>query len=259
MYKNIPDSDYFSLPYISQSRLKLLTQLTYAQFLSIKDPEQSDAMRFGSAAHAINLGTSPIESFEVFEKPDGRTKVGKEMKASLESRRHWLYTYEKNSLMKMQENFNESPEASFLRDKAEFVEHAGIVEVANSRYSDRPVKMKFKPDLVHSNMIVDYKTIGVHVTPESIRASMRKGQYAFQLACYLYFDQLLTGKAKSDAAIIWQETIEPFGVYVMPLKPSTLAQGWAEFTKARDKLLEGVNRPELIQANHRGFIEDPSY
>lgn len=256
MYSKLDDAQYFAIDLPSQSKLKPLIDLSFSQFLSQPSPEPSDAMRIGSVVHDVILNRTPLADIQVFEKLDGRSAEGKKQKKDLQDLKLYLFQSEVGMIEKIKSNFQSSPEAMFLLDRAQFIEQFAVASVSN--HLGESFEMKMKPDIVHDSCIVDLKTIGMNVTPESVRKTMWSRKYGYQLATYLHLDFLVTRTQKNTAAIIWVETVPPYGTYVMPLKVSTLSTGFEQFKIVRDKYLEGINRPENNSPNAHGFFEDPT-
>lgn len=88
VHKDMPAAVYHKVEAISASKLKKLVQRTPGHFKAQQEEkqEQSDAMLFGTLAHALLLSPGEMVWYEVLpENYDGRTKEGKALKASIEA------------------------------------------------------------------------------------------------------------------------------------------------------------------------------
>lgn len=232
-YTKLADEAYFGLPYLSQSKLKHLVDLNYAQYLSkieeLSNRPYSDEMRLGTIMHSVNLENADIASLTRFKRLDGRTAEGKEQKAKISGLKSYVYEDEINKILTMRDNFKASFHAQALMSKAQFIEHYGVALIHDDKRPDEPLAFKFKPDIVGADFIADYKTIGDYATEKNIRNAIKKSGYDFQAACYLLLDSFLTGSLKQNYYMIFQETIEPFGVQVIKLHDMDLDNAMSSF------------------------------
>lgn len=261
-YTKLNDEAYFGLPFVSQSYLKHLASLNYAQYLckteEMRNRAITDEMRLGTVMHSICLENQGIEALARFKRLDGRTADGKAQKKELTRLRSYIFEDELSTVLEMRDLFKASFSAQALMSKAIYIENYGVAEVYNERNVDNKIFVKFKPDIVGADFMADYKTMWDYASDENIRRSLRTGDYAFQAACYLILDSLLTGKMKQDFYFIFQEAIKPFGVRVIKLDQYSLEQGFDRFDKAIKKYINAINNiekhsnPNYLEVNEIG-------
>lgn len=261
-YTKLNDEAYFGLPYMSQSYLKHLASLNYAQFLcktkEMRSKATSDEMRMGTILHSLCLENQSVDDLTRIKRLDGRTAEGKAQKKDLARLKSYIFEDELNTVLQMRDLFKASFQAQALMSKAQFIEHYGVAEIYNERNIENKIFIKFKPDIVGDNFIADYKTIGDYASDENIKRSMRSGDYSFQAACYLILDSILTGKMKQDFYFIFQEAIAPYGVRVIKLDQYYLDQGFDRFDKAIKKYINAINNiekhsnPNYLEVNEIG-------
>jgi len=255
-YIKMSDKEYHQLPHLSQSKLKKLIGLEWKQYqVALNKPYTSDSLRLGKIAHELNLLTKDLSDVLKLDKLDGRTAAGKEQAKSLDAIDQWMWSSEVEMFEKMKQNFEESGEAQAILKSSTNIEEVGLIQIADLVNPDKPIDFKFKPDMVGSDFMADYKTIGDFASAENCRIALRKYKYNFQAACYSAAHQVLTGQAIKDFYIIFQETVEPYGVRVVKVPQHELDYGLDLFDATLKKYMKCVNDESKQKANYSGITE----
>jgi len=255
-YIEMRDHDYHSLPHLSQSKLKKLVGVNWPQFqAALKVEYSSQSFRLGKLAHEINLQDKDILEMDCFTKLDGRSKDGKAQAKSLEGRENYIWEDEKDALVKMKANFVASREANAIMNVATNIEGTGLIKIHNQYNPENPVDFKFRPDIVGVDFLADFKTIGEFATDSHIRIHLRKYKYQFQAAAYLAGHQVLTGKVIKNFYLIFQESIEPYGVRVIQIPQHELEYGFDLFDDTLKKYLKCAHDESKHSPNYTGISE----
>lgn len=250
-YQKISDADYHALPYLSQSKLKPLLNLTWAHFQAFQaDQGPKDAFKLGTIMHKVFLEGMSLESFKIVEKIDGRTAKGKEQAKELaESNAEYLFKSDYEALAAIKHNLGSNGEAQELMAYNGLIEHYGLVEFYNERQPKDPVVMKFKPDFVGPTFMMDFKTTSSDISDYELQKVLRKYNYHFQAAAYLLMDSMLTGSLKSRFYIIFAETSPPYGSRRIELFEDDLQKGLELFQNALNKYMRMQNDITKQSAN----------
>lgn len=256
-YTKMPDETYFGLPFISQSKLKSLHDLNYAQWIckiiESDNRPYNDELRIGTVMHSVNLERVPIESLMCFKRIDGRSADGKKQKKDLLGLRSYIFEDELPKIKEMHSNFMSSFRAQEVMSKSKYIEHAAVSEIFNERKPENKIFMKFKPDIVGDDFICDFKTFGDYATDKNIRSSFNYLNYDFQAASYLINDAIITNTQKSNFLFIIQESIKPYGCRVISISKDDIIKGYEKFDFAIKKFIKAKN--EFGKSNDPNYTE----
>lgn len=255
-YLDIADVDYHKLDHLSQSKLKKLIGVNWPQYQALLKTEyKSDAFKLGKIAHEVNLQATDVLSIPSFKKIDGRSKEGKEQAKSLAEIDRFIWDDERDALLQMNANFVASYEASAILNSAVKIEGTGIIKIHNQYNPEEPVTFKFRPDIIGVDFLADYKTIGEFATNTNIRMHLRKYKYQFQAAAYLAAHKVLTGKMINNFYLIFQESVEPYGVRVIQIPQHELEYGFDLFDETLKKYLKCAHDESKHSPNYSGIQE----
>lgn len=250
-YQKISDAEYHALPYLSQSKLKPLLNLTWAHYLkAIESQEPKKHLDFGTLMHQAFLEKLDLSTYDVIEKLDGRTAKGKAQAKELEeSGSKYLFKSDYEAATAILHNLSNNYEVQELMGYNGLIEHFGVVEFYNQRQPEHPVLMKFKPDFVGPSFLMDFKTTSTDISDHELQKVMRKYNYHFQAAAYLLFDSMLTGNLKQTFYIIFAETNPPYGTRRIELFADDLQRGLELFQLALQRFMKMQNDETKQTAN----------
>ena len=242
-YQKNSDAEYHALPYLSQSKLKPLINLTWAHFIAAqKNQEPKKHLDFGTLMHQVFLENLDLSTFSVIEKIDGRTAKGKAQAKELEeSGSKYLFKSDYEAAVEIKHNLDTNIEVQEIMAYNGLIEHYGLVEFYNQRQPEHPVMMKFKPDFVGPSFLMDFKTTSTDISDYELQKVMRKYNYHFQAAAYLLMDSMLTGYLKSKFYIIFAETNPPYGTRRIELFSDDLQKGLELFQLALQRFMKMQN------------------
>lgn len=158
--KNMPNDEYHAHSAVSRSGLMKIHNQSPYHFKHEKDNggiQETDALRLGGAFHTLVLEPHLFESqYHIFEKPDLRTKTGKERMAEIKEQagdKTLLNADEHANMLAMAKSITEQPAAKKL------IHEKGIVEGSFFYQDDETgVEVKARPDWHVPELITDLKT-----------------------------------------------------------------------------------------------------
>lgn len=200
--------NYDNIPALRRSALwELRKSPAHYKYYVENPPEATPSLMFGTAVHMALLEPERFKnSYIVSPKIDRRTKEGKEAYAALmESGKDILSEEDGEKIAAMVNAVMEHPIASKLISG----EHEVPIEWEDPKTSER---CKCRPDIIHENIIVDYKTT-ISCEDGVFEASTRK--YGYQLQAAMYREGLLQTRFDNYGfAFIAQEKTPPYAVRV---------------------------------------------
>lgn len=218
------NTEYHSDPAISASGLKTIFLKSVYHHL-YKEQKTTPNMVFGSAVHSYFL--EGIESFRkefyVYEKPDLRTKAGKELKAAMMAEagsRNLITADEMETILKIEKNY-QANELALKYSKGE-------IEV--SHYGEfQGIPLKVRPDCYDKKQgwISDIKTCQDN-SPKAFRKDIYKWAYHLQAVVYC----IALGIPVQNFRFIAIETVYPYSVQVYCLNEDMIEYGQNAFLKA---------------------------
>ncbi|MBF0341811.1 MAG: PD-(D/E)XK nuclease-like domain-containing protein [Magnetococcales bacterium] len=189
-FVNLPEDAYHSRPEVSATWLKELCRSpAHLKYLMDNPPEQTQAMRFGSAVHALLLEPDRFATlYGCRPEVDARTKAGKEAIQAAES--------EGKTLLKV----DEWQALSMIRASIE-AHPAKILLSGNGRreqaifWQDREtgIRCRCKPDYLGIHHVVDIKTT-TDASPDGFRRVVENLKYMIQATHYLNGIEEITGE-----------------------------------------------------------------
>lgn len=240
LYADVPDEDYFALDAVSNSRLTALLK-SPADCLRAQqgDTEMTDALRFGSAAHAAVLQPMVYaEKYRIFtgEKRTKEAKAEWQRMAGEVGERNIVREKEAAQIAAMAMAVRKHRAARAVLDLP------GIQEVVMLwRHTDTGLLVKSKIDhyATDAGVLVDYKTTR-DADPEKFERSLYNYGYYRQGAMYLLGMSAL-GHPLKDFVVVAQEKTEPEAVSCMRIVGDALVAGrthvellLAEYARRKD-------------------------
>lgn len=178
VFPDMTDAEYFALPALSHSDLKLMQRTSPAKFRWMKDNDAREfksEFDFGHVVHELVLGTGG--GIEVIEADDWRTKAAKEQRdAARAAGRAPILVADYEQAAACAAGVRMHPVAAKLLDAADHTEIALVWERDG-------IKFKSKLDLVAGRIGVDVKTTD-YADTEAFGRSAGKFGYATQDAFY---------------------------------------------------------------------------
>jgi hypothetical protein len=230
LYPDVPFMDYLSWEAVSAHDLMAVRRSPAHYLAQGKVKQETDAMRFGTAAHAWIL--QPDEAAElimVAPKVDRRTKAGKEAYAEFlaeAGNRTIVNDEEAETLAKMAGAVNSSPAAKSVLDQAKIRE-------ASVLWRHPECWGRGRPDaLCKSGLIVDLKT-AQDASADAFARTCANFNYHMQAAYYI--DGLhIANVTPPDTAFVFVvvEKTPPFGVAVYTLSDEAIELGRQQYRSA---------------------------
>lgn len=232
------NADYHAHPALGSSNLKQILQNPYVFAMGIKQ-EQTAAMALGSAVHTMVLEPHKFdEEFAIAPEYDGRTKEGKEIRASFEASCIGK-TILKQSDYEIANRCRDAVKSAI----APFFK-SGIAEASFFSEFDG-IAVKCRPDWYNSDIatIVDLKVVQ-DASPDGFTKAIANFQYYLQSA--LYIDVLRSlghDVAKFVFVAVEKDSCNMVGVY--ELSPEAIDFGRSEIKRAIDiyKRIDEFKRP----------------
>lgn len=158
--KDMPNDEYHKHPAVSRSGLMTIYNHSPMHFKYQKDSggvEETDALRIGGAFHTMVLEPELFDAqYYVFEKPDLRSKAGKEEMAAIKDDagdKTLINTAEHAQMIDMAQSIKKQPAAKKL------IHEKGIIEGSFFwQDDDTGVEVKARPDWHTSRLVTDLKT-----------------------------------------------------------------------------------------------------
>jgi hypothetical protein len=253
------DTEYFAYDAINASRLKKWIISPAHYFNDVQKP-QTDAMREGSAFHAVALD-QPVKVFG--EKLDGRSKAGKEQRAAIDEfiksnpDTVLMFQDEYEKYKAMQAAIMAHPGAAALLSAPNQIKETGIVWQHESG-----AMCKIKPDTFWPskksgrNVLVDLKTCR-DASPRGFEKMCRDYDYAVSDALYRKGVTALTGKECGAMHFILVEKEPPYyvGVYKIEEYQHDIVSRWIDETLATIQAYHFTNQSPWINSDHKqGFF-----
>lgn len=255
MYENMPREEYDAHPAINCSLLKqfMKSSLHADHKLKSKTDDKSDALVFGSAAHAFVLEPEVFDAefYVMPEKIDRRTKAGKEEYArqiGLAGERDLIKPEWWTMIQRMGEALRKHPSASDLLC-------CGDTEVSLVTDDDFRCRVdQLDPD---RHILVDLKTC-LSADMASIASSVRKFHYAMQARFYLNCYESVTGHA-GEFYFVFIEKAAPYDINCVKLSEDWLAIGQAQIDEAMKRLRDWRILGPRGYSDSITTLEVPSY
>lgn len=218
------NKEYHSDPAISASGLKTIFLKSVYHHLN-RQQKKTPNMVFGSAVHSYFLeGMDAFrKEFYVYEKPDLRTKAGKELKERMMAEagsRDLVTAEEMQTILEIEKNYREN-ELALKYSK-------GDIEI--SHYGEyKGIPLKVRPDCysIKDGWISDIKTCQDN-SPKAFRRDIYKWAYHLQAVCYCTALNIPVENFRFIAI----ETVYPYSVQVYSLSDELIEYGQNAFEKA---------------------------
>lgn len=244
------DRQYFKSPALSKSRIDLLLEcpaLYKADLDGTAEPEETDALRFGSMAHTLTLEPAVFAEEYAVTDLNLTTKEGKAWKAALPEGVEVVKMDNYDKAQIMAEAVRSHPQAKMLFQKCEAEKPV--------YWQEDGLPCKCKPDLISEvyghRFLGDLKTTD-SANPDSIRKSIEKYAYYRQAAWYLRGMEAV-GKPCDAFIFIFIEKKFPHLVTMCQLSDEWLERGWDECCKAMN-ILRDCQRTGLYPCYTREIL-----
>jgi len=264
-FPDLSNQIYHNSPGISSSTIRRfgVSQLHALQ----EEMEDSHALRFGSAAHALI-----VEGETVFNKEvaclvgSPYTQANKDLKREYEKRGLTVINAnDRETIYSMKNNLGLYGEKALSPDESEYPSQIFNRAAENALYWwENDMLCKVKSDIIRyplsgpyddkTIVLVDYKTTQ-SVKPKDFSMSVRKYQYDLQAAWYKRaFER--AGFDVSDFLFVAQEKKSPYASKVFKMKHEDMETGWIELDRLLGEyksVIEGrhlptiYNSPELVE------------
>lgn len=236
VHPKMPANDYHAIDMVSASRLKQFVRKTPAHYAASKDEplEQTEAMLFGTLAHAWALDQNELKQFAALPDDfDGRTKEGKALKASWDQRgitsvKNQLWNSAKDAALKA---IQDHPHAFDQADReiSLFTLETGTNTLCKARIDLVPKgtaiwDLKFTEDASQQGFERNAYALGYHI----------------QAAFYLDVWNSLCGDTapKTEFKFLVVERTKPYANRVFKCADSFIERGRADYQAALVKLVE---------------------
>jgi len=255
---------------VSISELKLfsfspfLYKRKYLDF-SPNEKKQSDAQLLGELIHCLYLEPDKAaERYIKYEKPNTRTKIGKEThsEALEEAERAGKKLINQDDMSIATVLQFELEKLLPLRGRDEFlVEQELYIKDPNSFC----MPVKGQPDLysVRQNVLYDLKSTNMLPLESDFSSEVLKRKYYWQAAFYIDIIKEIHGLKKDLAfKFIVAQTEYPHAVQIFTLDPEAIECGRQEYTEALTKLKECKDKdwfPKTLNAKPDILIGLPGY
>lgn len=236
----MPEAEYRALEALNWSTLSPYAKSALAAREKELNPEPPTAdMIFGTRAHMILMEPELFEQSHIYETEelaaaDGRTKIGKEIKAKFAEEangREIVTLKDRDRLVGMCHMFHTHPLTEGLLEDA-ICEYVAVWQ--------NGVKRKAKIDIVSSDgVLYDYKT-----TKDDLdywaKNTVFSGRYHGQLAYYHQGLSAVSGVEIKEVKIIVQNTTAPYDLCVFNVSPGALEEGRRMVSFCEQRYLEAV-------------------
>ena len=254
-FPNMPNNVYHNTVGISSSTIRKFGK---SQIHALKEEmEDSHALRFGSAAHAMI-----VEGEDVFNQEvaclvgSPYTSANKQLKKDYEDRGLTVInTVDRNTIYEMNQSLIPYAQTALNPSDTEYPSQVfeNPAEVALFWYED-DMLCKVKSDMLRypieqvtddkTIILVDYKTTQ-SVMPRDFIHSVKKFQYELQAAWYKRaFEK--AGFTVADFLFVAQEKKKPYASKVFKMKHKDMEAGWLELDRLLGEyksVIEGRNLP----------------
>lgn len=235
MYDSIDILDYHNSPGISRSGIMMLRRSPFHywdKYLRTNkiNESKSPSLILGNAVHTYILEPKKFhEKYLIIEKKDKRTKSGKlywvENENKAKQNDFQLLTTENYDLIK---NISNSIRSNLTANE---LISGGRYE--NSLYwidKDTGVLCKCRPDILHDNMICDFKTT-CNASYYEFEKDIYNYGYHIQAAMMREASIALMGEKINDFIFILAEKDPPYATAIYPLGEEAINEGEKEFKK----------------------------
>lgn len=236
---DISNDDYHTHHAISRSAImefKKSPKHYWYKYLSGKyvRPNPTPALIFGSAAHTFMIEYHAFfERYAIkHEKLPKLKNVGKEAYDTAKSNQKNFIESSKNKYILSQEDFSK-----LIEMKNEIFENTTLSSlISNAQYEksifwidpDTGIECKCRPDILHDNFVIDYKTCLEASKREFQRACFNSGYY-IQMAMIKEGLKHALGTTMEDFIFIAQEKSAPYLTAIYTLDELAIQRGIEEF------------------------------
>lgn len=241
---NISIEQYHSGPGISRSGLELFRRSPLHYWHEYLNPEReqhvapevitkANALEFGNAFHTYVLEPEEFNKrYMVFDKADGRTKLGKEINqqaALTKGDRELIEAKAFQEIANMSRAINLSSTAKGLIDGAVYEKSLFWID------ADTGILCKVRPDIWHSNMIVDLKTTA-NASPRAFSRSIH--DYGYHMQCAMIHEALWSLRQQNfmNFLFVAVEKEAPYATAVYRLDEAAIVRGIEDFKKTLHEL-----------------------
>jgi hypothetical protein len=206
-------------------------------------PEETDAMKLGSAVHLLLLQPERANLVAFIPKFDGRTKEGKLLKQEYEEK-YPAHTYILLSIEMFQKAH---AMVDSIRQNSDAMQIVNSCEAFEQEYefNYRGIPFKCKPDGIGSNFLLDLKTTSIPNKEWKIKNEINDRAYHFQAATYL------RGAEKENYYIIFVRSVAPYAVFPVKLSLETINQGYVLLNEACEIYKECLRTNPEFKPNNR--------
>ena len=263
-FPDMPNNVYHNTPGISSSTIRRFGQ-SQAHALQ-EEMEDSHALRFGSAAHALI-----VEGEDVFNKEvaclvgSPYTQANKDLKRDFEKRGLTVInTKDRETIYNMKNSLDIYGDTALNPTETDYPGVFNSPSEIALFWFENDMLCKVKSDMLRYPMsgayddktivLVDYKTTQ-SVKPKDFTGSVKKYQYDLQAAWYKRaFEQ--AGFTVADFMFVAQEKKHPYASKVFKMKHEDMDAGWLELDRLLGEyktVTSGVrlpsvyNSPELVE------------
>lgn len=208
---------------------------------------ETDAMRFGTAVHAMILEPERLHELVVTEAIDGRTKAGKEAIARatasgavrLNNKQIEIF----NALTEAWNRYTGTAKELLANAQTEVPMLAETLMPDGTPYVGARIQIKALLDAwsPESHQVYDIKTMTDLPTEQAMEYACRKYKWYVQAGHYSYVYEAVTGHRLDRFAFIGVQSCEPFGVSVAWVSPELLAFGRKKAVDAYGTFLDCQN------------------
>jgi hypothetical protein len=209
---------YLKNPRMSQSKLKkILDGVEEFKWHLDNLPEETDAMKLGSAVHLLLLQPDKCEDMVITPKFDGRTKEGKISRQKFEEQ------YPPRKYFLISEDLYKKAHAMVeaIRQNSDALQIVNSCEEFEKEYYFDYKKIPFKAqvDGVGQKFVLDVKTTRCENKEWQIKNEILNRGYHFQAAAYL------EATGKDNFYIIFVRNEPPYAVFPVKLSQETIDNG----------------------------------
>lgn len=226
------DQEYNKIPALRRSALWELRKSPAHYKYAVDNPEEpTPALLFGIAAHMALLEPERFASeYIIAPKIDRRTKAGKkEWQRLLDSGKSIVSLEDGEMITAMVKAVKANPEAAELL----IGEHEVPIQWEDPKTGEA---CKCRPDIIHGNLIVDYKTTSSCEDGAFERAAWK---YGYQLQAAMYREGMLQSRYEDFGfAFIAQEKNPPYAVRVYICDEGWIDDGAVIYRELLDKYHE---------------------
>ena len=262
-FPNMEHNFYHMSPGVSSSTIRRFGQ---SQLHALHETiEDSHALRFGTAAHALVVeGEKEFNETVACIVGSPYTNANKSLKQDYQSRgltvissadRDKIYAMKKSLLLEGQKllnpNENEFPnEFASPYEVAIFWEEDGVLLKVKSDVIRHPVDSPYSPKTIS---VIDYKTTQ-DCSIKGFTSSVKKYQYDLQASWYQRGYEKAGFKVE-NFIFVAQEKKEPFASKIFLMKAEDLTSGWAHLSKMVEEYKNVLNGQEASVYNSPNTVE----